>query len=142
MATRRDVLILIGAAGAATVRFGHAAAAAPPVIEVLAMAHWPVQRALKPVRDILGKYDGRVRVVETDIESTEGEKRAKSVGLRGHIPIVILIDGNKSFKRADGTSVEFVNFPTAAGNPMGLNGAWTIADFEAALRAALGEQGR
>ena len=142
MATRRDVLILIGIGGVAAMRFRHAAAAAQPVIEVLAMAHWPVQRALKPVRDILGKYDGRVRIVETDIESAEGEKRAKSVGLKGHIPIVILIDGNKSFKRADGTTVEFVNFPAAAGNPMGLNGAWSVADFEAALRAALGEEAR
>ena len=138
MATRRDILALIGAAGLAL--YSGAVVAAPPVIEVLAMAHSPAQSALKPVRDLLAKYDGRVRVVELNIESPEGEKRLKAVGLKGHIPIVILIGGSRSFKRADGKIVEFVNFPAASGNPMGLNGAWTVADFEAALRAALGEK--
>ena len=138
MATRRDVLFGIAAFGFALST--QRAVAAPPVVEVLAMAHSPVQAALKPVRELLASLDGRVRVVELDIESPEGEKRAKSVGLKGHIPIVILIDGSKSFKRADGKTVEFVNFPVASGNPMGLNGAWSVADFEAALRAALGEK--
>ena len=59
---------------------------------------------------------GASRVVDMDIESPEGEKRLKSIGLKGHIPIVLLIDGNKSFKRADGKTVDFVNFPVAADN--------------------------
>ena len=138
METRRGVLVLIGVTGLALV--SGAVAATPPVVEVLAMGHWPVQSALKPVRELLAKYDGRVRVVEMDIESAEGQKRANSVGMKGHIPIVILIDGSKSFKRTDGRTVEFVNFPAAAGNPMGLNGTWSVADFEAALRSALGEK--
>jgi len=138
MKTRREALFIIGAASIAFT--ASEAAAARPVVEVLAMAHWPVQKALQSVRDLLAKYDGRVRVVDMDVESPEGEKRLKSVGLKGHIPIVLLIDGNKSFKRADGKTIDFVNFPVAAGNPMGLNGAWSVADFEAALRVAVGEQ--
>ena len=114
--------------------------AAPPVVEVLAMAHSPVQSVLKPVRDLLAKYQGRVRVSEADIESPDGVKRLKAVGLKGHIPIVLLIDGNKSFKRADGKTVDFVNFPVAADNPLNMNGTWSVADFEAALRASLGEK--
>jgi hypothetical protein len=138
MMSRRQVFLMIGAAGVAL--SGGYAAAAQPVVEVLAMGHWPVQRALKPVRDLLAKYQGRVRVVDMDIEGPEGEKRLKSIGLKGHIPIVLLIDGNKSFKRADGKTVDFVNFPVTAGNPMNLNGTWSAADFEAALRASLGEK--
>jgi hypothetical protein len=135
MITRRTGLILFAAILAAP-----AAWAAQPTVEVLAMGHSPVQSALKPVRDLLAKYEGRIRVTETDIESADGVKRLKAVGLKGHIPIVLLIDGNKSFKRADGKTVEFVNFPVAAGNPMNLNGTWSVADFEAALRASLGEK--
>ena len=138
MMSRRQVFLMIGAAGVAL--SGGYAAAAEPIVEVLAMAHWPVQNALKPVRDFLAKYQGRVRVSETDIESADGVKRLKAVGLKGHIPIVLLIDGKKDFKRADGKIVDFVNFPAAAGNPMNLNGAWSVADFEAALRASLGEK--
>ena len=99
-----------------------------------------MQSALKPVRDLLAKYQARLRVSEIDIESPDGVKRLKAVGLKGHIPIVLLIDGKQSFKRADGKTVEFVNFPVAAGNPMNLNGTWSVADFEAALRASLGEK--
>jgi hypothetical protein len=129
---------MIGVAGVAL--SGGYAAAAQPVVEVLAMAHWPVQNALKPVRDLLAKYQGRLRVTEADIESPDGVKRLKAVGLKGHIPIVLLIDGNKSFKRADGKTVDFVNFPVAADNPLNMNGTWSVADFEAALRASLGEK--
>ena len=138
MMSRRQVFLMIGAAG--IVLSGGYAAAAQPVVEVLAMTHWPVQKALKPVRDLLAKYDGRVRVVDMDIEGADGVKCLKAVGLKGHIPIVLLIDGNKSFKRADGKSVDFVNFPVAAVNPLNLNGTWSVADFEAALRASLGEK--
>jgi hypothetical protein len=135
---RRTVLIAIGAA--AIVLSAGQAMAAPPVVEVLAMSHSPVQTALKPVRDLLAKYQGRVRVTETDIESADGVKRLNAVGLKGHIPIVLLIDGNKGFKRADGKTVDFVNFPVAADNPLNMNGTWSVADFEAALRASLGEK--
>ena len=138
MMSRRTVL-LASAAAAIVVSAGQAMAA-PPVVEVLAMAHSPVQSALKPVRDLLAKYQGRVRVSEADIESPDGVKRLKAVGLKGHIPIVLLIDGNKSFKRADGKTVDFVNFPVAADNPLNMNGTWSVADFEAALRASLGEK--
>jgi hypothetical protein len=138
MMSRRQVFLMIGTAGVAL--SGGYAAAAQPVIEVLAMAHSPVQNALKPVRDLLAKYQGRVRVTEADIESPDGVKRLKAIGLKGHIPIVLLIDGNKSFKRADGKTVDFVNFPVAADNPLNMNGTWSVADFEAALRASLGEK--
>lgn len=138
MISRRQIIFMIGAAGMAL--SGGYAAAAQPVVEVLAMTHWPVQNALKPVREFLAKYQGRVRVTETDIESADGVKRLKAVGLKGHIPIVLLIDGKKDFKRADGKTVDFVDFPVTANNPMNLNGTWSVADFEAALRASLGDK--
>ena len=55
MISRRTALLMIAAAGV-VLSGSHAALAAQPVVEVLAMAHWPVQRALKPVRDFLAKY--------------------------------------------------------------------------------------
>jgi opacity protein-like surface antigen len=130
--------ILVAAVVAAALVFAASAAtAAQPVVEIIALGHWPVRNALGPVRAMLGKYDGRIRVVELDAESEDGERRLNAVGLKGHIPIVVLIDGKHRFQRADGTAVAFVNFPAAASNPMGLNGAWTAADLEAALQERL-----
>jgi len=118
------------------------AMAAPPTVEIIALSHSPVQDTLKPVRDYLGGLGGRVRVVELNADSPEGAKRVGAVGLKGHIPILLLINGSARFKRADGTAVEFKDFPAKANNPLGLNGTWTVADFQAAVDAALGAGGK
>ncbi len=140
MATRRDVVAL-GAAAAILVlaKATYEAYGAEPTVEIVALTHYPVRDALKPVRDFLGTLGGQVKVVELDAGSAAGEKRIKDVGLKGHVPIVLLIDGSDKFKRPDGTAVEFKDFPAGAGNPLGLNGTWSVADFEAAVKAALGK---
>jgi hypothetical protein len=136
MARRRDFIAGIVAIAALALL---AASPAPPTIEVIALQHYPVRDALKPVRDLLGKLGSQVKVVEIDAGTQAGDKRIKAIGLKGHIPIVLLINGSNKFKRTDGTEVEFTNFPAKAGNPLGLNGSWSVADFEAAVNAALGK---
>jgi hypothetical protein len=137
MATRRDVIGL--AAAAALAMLAGPARAAQPTIEIIALPHSPVQSALKPVRDFLGGLGASVKVVEIEAESAAGEKRIKAVGLKGHVPILLLINGSDRFKRTDGTQVEFKDFPAKADNPLALNGTWSVADFEAAVNAALGK---
>ena len=138
MATRRNILAALALSAAIAVLAGVPARAAQPTVEIIALSHWPVRDALKPVRDFLGTVSGRVKIIELDAESPAGEKRVKAVGLKGHVPILLLINGNDLFKRADGTAVEFKDFPAKANNPLGLNGTWTVADFETAIKAALG----
>jgi hypothetical protein len=138
MATRRELLAGL-AAGAAMAVVTRSAWAASPTVEIIALPHSPVQNALKPVRAFLGTLGGRVKVVELDPESAAGEKRIKAVGVKGHVPILLLINGSDKFKRADGTAVVFKDFPAGAGNPLGLNVTWAVADFEAAVKAALGK---
>ncbi len=111
------------------------AAASPvtPTVEVIAMAHPPVQSALKPFREWLANQGSKVSVVEVDAESTEGAKRLAAAGLTGHVPILILIDGKYRYRRSDGAFLEFVNFPAAAENPLGGNTTWSIKDVQAAV---------
>jgi len=139
MPTRRDVVALGVAAAALVLAKAYEAHSAQPTIEIVALSHYPVRDALKPVRDFLGTLGGQVKVVEIDAESAAGEKRIKDVGLKGHVPMLLLINGSDKFKRADGTQVEFKDFPAKANNPLGLNGSWTVADFEAAVNAAVGK---
>ena len=139
MATRRKFIAALAASAAAAVLAApFAARAAPPTIEIIALPHWPVQNALKPVRDFLAALGDKVKVVEIDAESPAGEKRLAALGLRGHIPILLVINGSDQFKRADGTAVLFKDFPAKADNPLGINGSWTVADFQTAVNAALG----
>ena len=131
MKSRRHFLAAL-AATALTLAAGHALAA-PPKVEIIAMPHPPVQSALKPLRDWLAQQGGRIRVVEIDAESAAGEQRLAAVGLKGHVPILVLIDGKYRYQRKDGTTTEFLNFPASEGSPMGLNGTWGAADVEAVL---------
>jgi len=139
MERRRELLAALAASAAiACVAVPAGALAAQPTIEIVALPHWPVQNALKPVRDFLGTLGTRVKVIEFDAESPAGEKKLSAAGLKGHVPILLLINGSDSFKRADGTAVEFKDFPAKADNPLRLNGSWTVGDFESAVNAALG----
>lgn len=110
------------------------ALAAPPTVEIVAMAHPPVKMALAPLRDWLAAQGGKLKVIEVDAESPQGAKRLAAIGLDGHVPIVILIDGQYRQKRKDGIAMEFVNFPAIDGAPPGVRGKWTTADVQAALR--------
>ena len=139
MPTRRDVVALGAGAAILVLTNTYEATGAQPTIEIIALTHYPVRDALKSVRDFLGTLGGQVKVIELDAESTAGEKRIKDVGLKGHVPIVLLINGSDKFKREDGTQVEFKDFPAKANNPLGLNGSWSVADFETAVKAALGK---
>jgi hypothetical protein len=139
MATRRDIIALGASAAILLLTKFHEAFGAQPTVEIVALPHYPVQNALKPVRDFLGKLGGQVKVVELDSESPAGEKRIKAAGEKGHVPILLLVNGSDKFKRPDGAAVVFKEFPAGAGNPLGLNGSWSVADFEAAVNAALGK---
>ena len=130
---RRQALAIVGAVGL-MLMLG-TAWAAPPMVEIIAYAHPPVQSALKPLREWLAAQGGKLRVVEIDIESPEGEARLKALGIKGHVPVVVLVDGRYQHKRADGTVVEFVSFPAGPGTPAGVKGTWSAADVEAAVKA-------
>jgi hypothetical protein len=107
------------------------AMAAPPVVEILAMPHPPVKMALAPLREWLATRQTKLKLMETDVESPAGEKRLSVLGLRGHIPIVIVIDNQYRHQRQNGSPVEFVNFPKIPGASIGVRGEWTAADVEA-----------
>jgi hypothetical protein len=108
--------------------------AAQPVVEIIAFAHPPVQTALKPLRDWLATQGKALRVSEINMESPEAEKRLAAVGLKGHIPVVVLVDGKYKHTRPDGSTVEFLSFPAGTGTPTGVKGGWSADDVQAVLK--------
>ena len=97
------------------------------------MPHPPVKAALSPLREWLAAQGKKITVKEMDSEGAEGIKRMQSLGLSGHIPVLILIDGQYRMKRKDGSTVEFMNFPNQPNTPPGARGAWTTDDVQAVL---------
>lgn len=124
-------------ATAASLSLLPAAHAAQPVVEIVAFAHPPVQSALKPLRDWLAAQGAKVKVVEIDMETPAGEKRLRTVGVTGHVPVVVLIDGQHLHQRADGSAVDFVSFPAGPGTPPGVKGTWSTEDVATVLKPRL-----
>jgi hypothetical protein len=94
-----------------------------------------VQSALKPLRDWLATQGKKIRLTEIDMESPEAEKRLAAIGLKGHIPIVVLVDGKYKHTRQDGSAVEFVSFPNGPGTPAGVKGGWSAEDVQELLKS-------
>ena len=135
MITRRTLLATATAAFLAM--NVQASFAGQPVVEVIALPHWPVQAAIKPVFEILKTYGDKIKVIELNSDEAEGKARMKAVGKKGHVPVLILINGMYKYTRPDGKQVEFENFPSDSNSPMGLNGKWAPADIKAALDGLL-----
>jgi len=131
MNINRRTLVSSAFAAALLLSMG-AAWAAQPVVEIIAFAHPPVQSALKPLRDWLSSQGKHARVVEIDMDTPAGEKRAAAVGVTGHVPILILVDGKYAFNRKDGAAIELKSFPAT----QNMKGSWTIDDAKAAIFAA------
>jgi hypothetical protein len=136
--TRRKLILCTGA-WLSLVPWLHvpSAWAAVPVVEIIAFAHPPVQAALKPLRDWLSGQGGTLRVVEIDMESPAAEKRLQALGLKGHLPIVVLVNGQYRHARKDGSSVDLVGFPSGKGAPAGMSTGWSIEDAQAVIKALL-----
>ena len=112
---------------------GQSSGAPPLTVEILAMPHPPVRAALQPLRDWLAKQGSRIQVREVDIESPEGVRRMQAAGLSGHVPVLIMINGQHNFRRQDGSQVAFVNFPNTPDTPAGARGEWTTTDVQSVL---------
>ncbi len=142
MITRRTLLAALGAGtvalGTGALGTGIARAGTPVQIEIVALGHWPVQKALEPVRAMLKGYGDKIAVQEFDAEADDGKALIEGVGKQGHVPLLILIDGAYQFKRTDGSAVEFFSFPSGAANPLGASGSWGIDDLKAVLDAKIG----
>ena len=104
-------------------------AKASPLVEIVAMAHPPIIMALAPLREWLAEQQD-IEVIEIDIETPEGIERMADVGLTGHIPLIILINGEYLYQSQDGSPLAFINFPDKPESPPGIRGNWRIDDVK------------
>jgi hypothetical protein len=61
----------------------------------------------------------------------------QAAGLSGHVPILIMINGQHNFRRQNGSQVAFVNFPNTPDTPAGARGEWTTADVQSVLNGLM-----
>jgi hypothetical protein len=144
------LLLLAGAAlslvacGTQTIGAGGAEPAAPQPapgvvsVDVIALNHPPLQPVLTELDQILAPYGDRIHVTHYDFDTPDGANFASKMGLSGHIPLVIFIDGKDTFT-LDGRKVTFESFPQGEGTGIVADGAWTMADVDAVLKKTTGQ---
>lgn len=108
-----------------------AMAGGPVKIEVLYMAHGPLEDSLEGVKKVFSQYKDKVIVSWYDFESKEGEAFMAKKNIKQHIPLLIWMDNQVKFK-VDGKDIVFSGFPTGAG-PAFFQGKWTNADLQKVL---------
>lgn len=137
MITRRTLLATL--AGAALLQSTSLAFAQSPLeVNIVALGHWPVQKALDPARALLKTYGDKIAVQEFDAEADDGLALIEGAGQKGHVPLIILINGAYQFSRADGSPVTFLSFPSGEANPLGAAGSWSMDDLKYVLDSQLG----
>jgi len=137
MINRRALMAAVAAT--ALLQSAPMAYAADPVeVEIIGLAHWPVQNALKPILEMLEGFGDQITITEYDADTQQGKDKMSDAGQRGHVPVLILIDGEYQFTREDGSAIGFLNFPADAENPANLNGSWGIDDVQYIVSRAVG----
>jgi hypothetical protein len=110
------------------------AQAATQTVDIIGYAHPPVLAAIKPLREWLVTQGGNVKVVETNLDSPQAAERLLALGLKGHVPLVVLVNGQYKHLTANGKAVEFVGLPALGSTPVpGAGGRWTVDDVKAVL---------
>lgn len=103
----------------------------PVRIEVLYMNHGPLRPTLRELEKLFTGYGDRIAVYRYDFYSEEGERFKAEKGIKGHVPLILWIDG-KSTLKVNGTPVQFRGFPTGSG-PAFFQGKWNMDVLKEAL---------
>jgi hypothetical protein len=113
-------------------------AAKPVKVDVLFMNHGPLMSTVSKMKSIFSGYGNELSISWYDFDTKEGEQFMGKMGLKGHIPLIIWIDGTP--KRTVGAKeITFAGFPTGSGPPM-FRGKWTMDELKTALDQATGKK--
>ena len=107
-------------------------------VDIVYLNHPPVLPILDEVAATLKPYGDRVKVTRYDFATPEGAAFAQKMGITGHDPLAIFVNGSQSFD-LDGRTVTFNSFPQGGGTGMVPDGAWTVADLDTVLKSILGQ---
>ena len=100
-------------------------------VDVLYMDHGPMQHTLRQLRVLFPKYKDKLIMSWYDVESKEGIAFKSKMKIKGHVPMVIWVDG-KFEQIVNNSKIKFTGFPTGAG-PSFAQGKWTFDDLAAVL---------
>ena len=90
-------------------------------------SHFPMKPTLTAIQDTCKKYSDKVDLTVYDETTDEGQNFLAKMGLSGHIPMELYIDGKNTFA-IDGKAITFSDF---------VNDKWQVKDLEKAIELKL-----
>jgi hypothetical protein len=132
------VILVLTACGAGTPEAVVPASSETATVDIVYLNHPPVLPVLQDVDAVLKTYGDKVKVTRYDFDTPDGAAFAQKMGIKGHDPIAIFVNGSQSFD-LDGHTVIFNSFPQGGGTGMVPDGAWTVADLDTVLKKILGQ---
>ena len=114
---------------------GQGAAAAnnkPVQLNILYMNHGPMRPTIGKIKKLVSSYKGSLQVSWYDFDQPEGKAFMKRQKLSGHIPLLLILDGQSDFT-IDGREVLLQGFPTGASPFKQVEGNWSLDDLQVIL---------
>lgn len=100
--------------------------------DILYMNHGPMRPTIAKIKDLLGNYGNTVQASWHDVDQPSGKSFMKQQKIVGHIPMLIMIDGQSDFS-IDGRDVKLKGFPTGASPFKRVEGNWSLDDLQLLL---------
>ena len=109
----------------------------PVQIDILYLDHGPMQPTLRKLRALFPNYGDKITVSWYDFESAEGARFKSKMGITGHLPMAIWIDGQSELMN-NGLKINFQGFPSGSG-PSFFQGKWKFEDLANILDRVTGK---
>ena len=104
------------------------AAAKPLRVEILYMNHGPLRPTIAKIKTLLNNYQKTIQASWYDVNQQSGHDFMQKHKLNGHIPLLILVNGQSEFS-IDGRKVIMQGFPTGASPFKQVEGNWSLNDL-------------
>jgi hypothetical protein len=112
---------------------GQATAAAKQVqLDILYMNHGPIRPTIAKIKNLVAHYQDSIQASWYDFDQPEGKAFMKKQKLSGHIPLLLILNGQSDFT-IDGRQVLLQGFPTGASPFKQVEGNWSLDDLQVIL---------
>ena len=105
-------------------------------VDILYMNHGPMRPTVAKVKKLLGDYGERIQATWYDFDSPAGQTFMQEKKIAGHVPMLIMIEGQSDFNLGD-REVEFKGFPSGAGPFKRVEGNWSLDDLKQLIEQQL-----
>jgi hypothetical protein len=97
------------------------------------MNHGPMRPTIRNLKSLFQRNAGKVHVSWFDFDQQSGKTFMRKKDIKGHIPLLIFINGNYTFDLGN-RKVTFMGFPTGQGPFRRVEGQWTFQELEQVIQ--------